>query len=123
MSRKPKVDKIDGHDLSTDNGKTVLLWKVNTPLSQSEHEQLSDRARFEEEKSGVRIILVPYSVEVEVVNQVPDSNSGEPDPAPDQSTYSGSKNSGDPDQSSSSSSKDNEDNPDQKSGKEGSEDK
>jgi len=47
------------------NGETILLWKANRPLSQAEHEQLSEKLRFEQAKSGVKIVLVPFSVDAE----------------------------------------------------------
>jgi|GEM_PF-2343411 len=42
---------------------TVLVWRATRPLSEAEHEQLSEKLRYESEQSGARIVLVPFSVE------------------------------------------------------------
>lgn len=68
---KPVADKT----LKNEQGETVLIWKATMPLSENEHEQLSAKLRYEQEKSGVKIILVPYSVEVEPASAV-DSAAG-----------------------------------------------
>lgn len=42
---------------------TVLVWRATRPLSEAEHQQLSQKLRYESEQSGARIVLVPFSVE------------------------------------------------------------
>ncbi|MBP1992543.1 hypothetical protein [Paenibacillus eucommiae] len=65
MTKKNIANKVDGVELKSTTGQTVLLWKATMPLSHEEHEQLSARLRYEHENSGVVIVLVPYSVEIE----------------------------------------------------------
>lgn len=60
---KVKTKKVDHIDLKNSQGETVLLWKVTSPLSELEYEMLSERVRSEEERAGIRIVLVPYSVD------------------------------------------------------------
>lgn len=61
-----KRDVVKGDIELTVCDNKVLIWKANCPLSEVEHEQLSAKLRFEHEQSGVKIVLVPYSVTVEV---------------------------------------------------------
>lgn len=45
---------------------TVIVFKVNRPLMDHEYEELEKRVRQENEKSGLKIVLAPYSVDVEI---------------------------------------------------------
>lgn len=69
MAKKPQAKKIDGVELSTQAGETVLLWKATRELSTEEHEQLSEKLRLEQERSGLKIVLVPLSVDIDVTTQ------------------------------------------------------
>lgn len=62
--------------VKTETGETLMVWRAAMPLSESEHEQLSNKLRFEEERSGIRIMLVPYSVEPEVVKSEQTGEAG-----------------------------------------------
>ena len=42
---------------------TVFILKAIRPMTKEEHEQLSEKIRFENQKSGVKIILMPNSCE------------------------------------------------------------
>lgn len=50
-------------------GETVVLWKATRPMNSAEHEQLSQKLRFESEQCGVKVVLVPFSVDVSTVFQ------------------------------------------------------
>lgn len=65
MAKKTQAAKIEGVDLSNQASQTVLLWKATRELSAEEHEQLSIKLRQEQEHSGIKIVLVPLSVDVE----------------------------------------------------------
>jgi hypothetical protein len=45
---------------------TVVIFRVNRPLMPHEYEELEKRVRLENEKSGLKIVLAPYSVDVEL---------------------------------------------------------
>lgn len=45
---------------------TIVVFKVNRPLMDHEYEELEKRIRQENEKSGLKIVLAPYSVDVEI---------------------------------------------------------
>lgn len=45
--------------LKEENG--VVYFKAIYPLSLEQHEQLSDKLRYEAEKSGLNIVLIPAS--------------------------------------------------------------
>ena len=45
---------------------TIVIFKVNRPLMPHEYEELEKRVRQENEKSGLKIVLAPYSVDVEL---------------------------------------------------------
>lgn len=42
----------------------TVYFKASKPLTQKEHEQLSEKIRFENAKSGKTIVLVPFSCDV-----------------------------------------------------------
>ena len=42
----------------------TLIFKPNTKLTAKEFEVLDEQVRIENEKSGVKIVLMPYSCEV-----------------------------------------------------------
>ena len=45
---------------------TIVIFKVNRPLMSHEYEELEIRVRQENEKSGLKIVIAPYSVDVEL---------------------------------------------------------
>jgi len=44
----------------------VMLWKATKPLTEAQHEQLRAKLEKEQAATGVRVMLVPYSVEAVV---------------------------------------------------------
>ncbi|WP_375104640.1 hypothetical protein ACDZ28_10740 [Paenibacillus sp. RS8] len=86
MAKKLQATKIDGVEVSTLTGETVLLWKATRELSEVEHEQLSIKLKQEQEHSGIKIILVPLSVDVEVTEQTTVDPAAEPVLEPDSPT-------------------------------------
>jgi hypothetical protein len=57
-----KKTAVDAEVVST--GEAVVVWKAKRPLTTTEHEQLSHKLRFEEEQSGVKIVLMPHVCDV-----------------------------------------------------------
>lgn len=45
---------------------TVVVFKVNRLLMDHEYDELEKRVRQENEKSGMKIVIAPYSVDVEI---------------------------------------------------------
>jgi len=45
---------------------TIVIFKVNRPLMPHEYEELEKRVRQENEKSGLKIVIAPYSVDVKL---------------------------------------------------------
>jgi len=45
---------------------TIVIFKVNRPLMPHEYDELEQRVRQENEKSGLKIVIAPYSVDVEI---------------------------------------------------------
>lgn len=43
----------------------VVFFRVNRPMTESEHNLLSDRVRSEAEKSGLKIVLVPHGCDLD----------------------------------------------------------
>lgn len=43
----------------------AIIFKANRPLMENEFKLLSDLVKHEEEKTGLKIVLMPYSCEVE----------------------------------------------------------
>jgi hypothetical protein len=46
---------------------TILVFKVTRPVTDREFEIIETRLRNQEEKSGVKIVLMPYSVDLKEV--------------------------------------------------------
>jgi hypothetical protein len=44
----------------------VVFFRVNRPLTANEHNLLSDRVKQESKKSGLKIVLVPHSCELDL---------------------------------------------------------
>ncbi|WP_408626407.1 hypothetical protein [Alkaliphilus metalliredigens] len=42
----------------------VIYFKATKPLTKQEHEQLSDKVRYESEKTELKIVLVPFSCDL-----------------------------------------------------------
>jgi hypothetical protein len=63
----PRKKKETEHDaelvLETNE---VLVFKANRPLDEKQFNLLSDLVRNEEEKSGIKIVVAPHSVDVEL---------------------------------------------------------
>lgn len=78
MAKKQQVTKIEGIEASALTGETVLLWKATRELSAEEHEQLSNKLRLEQEHAGIKIVLVPLSVNIEVTVQTVSDPVAEP---------------------------------------------
>jgi len=74
MNRRAK--QLEDVSLQNKQGEQVLVWKAKIPLSEEEHRMLSERLRYEQEKSGVRIVLVPYLVDPEVTTAEQESPEG-----------------------------------------------
>lgn len=62
--KMPEVTEIKGFDLSSGPEQSVLIFKANRPLTVQEHEELSQKLRYEEENTGLKIVLVPFSLDV-----------------------------------------------------------
>lgn len=82
MAKKTPATKIDGIEVAAITGETVLLWKATRELSAEEHEQLASKVRFEQEHAGIKIVLVPLSVDVELTIQTPADTAAEPTAEP-----------------------------------------
>lgn len=48
----------------------VVLWRANRPLNEEQHEELVRKLKAEQTRSGLEILLVPYSVDVEISVEV-----------------------------------------------------
>lgn len=59
-----EATEIKGMDISSSPDQSVLLFKANRPLTVQEHEELSQKLRHEEENTGLKIVLVPFSLDV-----------------------------------------------------------
>lgn len=60
--KKPTpADRVASVDV---NGEAVLVFKATRPLSETEHAQLADKVRQENEATGVKIVFMPYSCEL-----------------------------------------------------------
>lgn len=63
MARKKIVDPDIAEVAEKES---VVFFRVKRPLTESEHTLLSDRIRSESEKSGLKIVLVPHSCDLDL---------------------------------------------------------
>ena len=59
-----EVEEIKKEDLSSGPDQSVLFLKANRPLTVQEHEELSRKLRYEEENTEIKIVLVPFSLDI-----------------------------------------------------------
>lgn len=64
--KKPEAEQVVNVKGTDSSGKLIVFWKATRPFTVQEHEALSEKLRFEEEKTGLTITLVPFTVEVDV---------------------------------------------------------
>lgn len=69
MATKKKSVKIDVVEPTVESvplsKNEVLIFKANRPLTPSEFKTVADLLRREQEEAGVKIILKPFSVDLE----------------------------------------------------------
>ena len=58
MARANKVGQVPATE------ETIIIFKADTPLTQAEHEQLSEKVKYEAGVSGVKIVLMPFTCEL-----------------------------------------------------------
>ena len=64
-NNKIKKD-IEGVEVMKETEK-IVVFKASKPLKPYEHKELSERIRFENENSGIKVVLAPFLVdEVEI---------------------------------------------------------
>ena len=60
-TKKKEVEKVK--EVKEDK-ETILVFKATRPLDKGEFELLSDMIKHEEKKTGVKIVLMPYSCDL-----------------------------------------------------------
>jgi hypothetical protein len=60
MAKKKSQDKVE----LVKETDFLLVFKANKPLRESEFKLLSDLVRHEEEKAGVKVVLLPHSADL-----------------------------------------------------------
>ena len=61
MARRKKSDELAEKAVEKEE---VVIFRAKKKLTTDEHKQLSEKVRFENEKSGLKIVLMPSSCEV-----------------------------------------------------------
>lgn len=59
-----EVEKVKEIEVE-ESKETILVFKATRPLDKGEFELLSNMVKHEEEKTGVKIVLMPYSCELD----------------------------------------------------------
>ncbi|WP_059049058.1 hypothetical protein [Paenibacillus senegalimassiliensis] len=44
----------------------VVIWRSMRPLTEQQHEFVAQRLQAEQERSGLKVMLLPYGVELEI---------------------------------------------------------
>jgi hypothetical protein len=66
MARRKKENKAE----LVKETEQVLVFKANRPMRETEFKLLSELVRHEEEKNGVKIVLLPHSADLVEVKEV-----------------------------------------------------
>lgn len=61
--KKKEVEKVKEVKVKEKEEK-ILVFKATRPLDEGEFELLSDMIKHEEKKTGVKIVLMPYSCDL-----------------------------------------------------------
>lgn len=77
MSKKNKdADKL----VTVQVAVPVIVWRANRPMNDEQYDALKTRLQAAEAHTGVKVMLVPHSVDVEVSAEISDqpteSNAG-----------------------------------------------
>ncbi|MEK4381170.1 hypothetical protein NSS70_04530 [Aeribacillus sp. FSL K6-2848] len=62
MATKKKT--IDEVEVVKETTEKTIIYQVTRPMTFEEHIELSKRLRHEQEQSGVKVVLLPYSGKV-----------------------------------------------------------
>lgn len=62
MATKKKT--IDEVEVVKETTEKTIIYQVTRPMTFDEHIELSKRLRHEQEQSGVKVVLLPYSGKV-----------------------------------------------------------
>ena len=62
MAKKKEAEKL----FTISAAVPVLVCKANRPLSEAQHEALARKLEVEQERTGVKVLLVPHSADVTV---------------------------------------------------------
>lgn len=54
-----RAKKVTPEAVEVKHAEGVILLKATRPLTAKEHEELSQKLRYEEENTGLKIVLVP----------------------------------------------------------------
>ncbi|MDP4144156.1 MAG: hypothetical protein Q8936_06670 [Bacillota bacterium] len=64
-----RVKKTIDEAVEIKQDEAVIYFKANRPLTTQEHKNLHEKIEIEMEKSGLKIILVPFLVDVGDTNE------------------------------------------------------
>jgi hypothetical protein len=59
------IDEVEKVKEIEEGKETILVFKANKPLDKGEFKLLSEMIKHEEKKTGVKIVLMPYSCDLE----------------------------------------------------------
>jgi hypothetical protein len=59
---KPKIKTHEAVEVKQSEG--VIFMKANRPLTVQEHKDISGKLKAEEERTGLKFVLVPFSLDV-----------------------------------------------------------
>lgn len=65
-AKKKDVEKL----ITVQTAVPVVIWRANRPLTEQQHEELARKLQIEQERTGLKVMLVPNSVETEIVVSV-----------------------------------------------------
>jgi len=66
MAKKQEADKL----ITVQAAVPVLVCRANRPLTEEQHEELVRKLKAEQARTGLEIVLIPYSLDVEVAAEL-----------------------------------------------------
>lgn len=67
MSRSKTIEGVEV--IEQEQVCDVLIWKSNIPLTNAQHKLIGEMLRREEKATGIKIMLVPFSVDIEAAQK------------------------------------------------------
>lgn len=74
VAKKQEAEKL----ITVQAAVPVLVCRANRPLTEEQHEELVRKLKAEQARTGLEIVLIPYSVDVVVAAELKEVTASDP---------------------------------------------